>query len=91
MGLRKGALRVVNLGEGWMRIRWERCMGVWRGRFMGWRVCRGVRWMGGLVRRDLVEGVVEGVVGLVGKMVGGGGGGGEEILKKIFTLCAAKR
>lgn len=50
-------------------------MGVWRGRFMGWRVCRGVRWMGGLVRRDLVEGVVEGVVGLIGKMVGGGGGG----------------
>lgn len=64
-GFREGALKVVNLGGDADTV--GAVYGGLAGAFYGIDCVPG-EWMDGLVRRDLVEGVVEGVLGLVEKM-----------------------
>lgn len=61
-GFREGALKVVNLGDDADTV--GAVYGGLAGAFYGVEDVP-AEWMGGLMRRDLVDGVVEGVVRLV--------------------------
>lgn len=69
-GFREGALKVVNLGGDADTV--GAVYGGLAGSFYGVESLP-AEWMDGLVRKDLVEGVVEGVVGLVERGIGAEG------------------